>query len=78
MLQEVILSSEQLNVQVSKYGYTAVTNVDMTNPTAFGTGLVWQSHLGKASKTNKKNLIGIFQLEGGWSARGHFPIGKNK
>ena len=45
MLQEVILSSEQLNVQVSKYGYTAVSNIDMTNPSALGTGLVWQSHL---------------------------------
>ena len=29
MLQEVILSSEQLNVQVSKYGYTAVIQSGM-------------------------------------------------
>ena len=45
MLQEVTLSSEQLNVLVSKFGYKADTNIDMTNPSALGTGLVWQSHL---------------------------------
>ena len=45
MLQEVTLSSEQLNVIVSKFGYKAETNIDMTNPSALGTGLVWQSHL---------------------------------
>ena len=45
MLQEVILSSEQLCVQVSKFGYKAATNIDMTNPSALGTGFVWQSHL---------------------------------
>ena len=45
MLQEVTLSSEQLSVQVSKFGYKAVTNIDLTNPSALGTGLVWQAHL---------------------------------
>ena len=45
MIQEVTLSSEQLCVQVSKFGYKAATNIDMTNPSALGTGLVWQSHL---------------------------------
>ena len=45
MLQEVTLSSEQLSVQVSKFGYNAATNIDLTNPSALGTGLVWQSQL---------------------------------
>ena len=45
MLQEVTLTSEQLNVQVAKFGYKAVTNTDMNNPTALGTGFVWQTHL---------------------------------
>ena len=45
MLQEVTLSSEQLSVQLSKFGYKAVTNIDMNNPSALGTGLAWQSHL---------------------------------
>ena len=45
MIQEVTLSSEQLCVQVSKFGYKAATNIDMTNPSALGTGLIWQSHL---------------------------------
>ena len=45
MLQEVTLSSDQLLSQVSKYGYTAESNIDLMNPTAMGTGLVWQKHL---------------------------------
>ena len=45
MLQEVVLTSEQLNVQVAKYGYSAVTNIDVTSPSTLGTGAVWQSHL---------------------------------
>ena len=45
MLQEVTLSSEQLNMLVYKLGYKAESNVDIINPTALGTGLIWQSHL---------------------------------
>ena len=45
MLQEVKVNTEQLNVQVAKYGYQAVSNIDVNNPSALGTGVVWQSHL---------------------------------
>ena len=45
MFQEVKVNTEQLNVQVAKYGYRAVTNIDVNNPSALGTGVVWQSHL---------------------------------
>ena len=45
MLQEVTLSSDQLSSQVAKYGYKAECNIDMANPTALGTAIVWQSHL---------------------------------
>ena len=45
MLQEVTLSSEQLSLVVSKYGYKAETNVNTTDQTALGTGFVWKSSL---------------------------------
>ena len=45
MLQEVTLSSEQLEVNVAKYGYKAEANIDILNPTALGTGFVWQSNI---------------------------------
>lgn len=45
MLQEVTLSSEQLNLIVTKLGYKAETNIDISNPTALGTGFVWKSNL---------------------------------
>ena len=45
MLQEVKVTTEYLSEQVAKYGYQAVTNIDVTNPSALGTGVVWQSHL---------------------------------
>ena len=45
MLQEVTLSSEQLSLVVSKYGYKADTNVNTTDQTALGTGFVWKSSL---------------------------------
>ena len=35
-------------------------------------------YLREGFKNKKQNLIGIFQLEGGGSARGHFPIGEKK
>ena len=45
MLQEVTLSSDQLSTKVAKFGYKAETNIDVTNPTALGTGFLWQSQL---------------------------------
>ena len=45
LLQEVTLSSEQLLLIVSKYGYKAETNVDIDNQTARGTGFVWKTSL---------------------------------
>ena len=45
MLQEVTLTSEQLTLHVSKYGYSAETNIDINNQTALGTGFVWKSNL---------------------------------
>ena len=45
MLQEVTLSSEQLNLIVTRFGYKAETNVDIANPAALGTGFVWKTNL---------------------------------
>ena len=45
MLQEVTLSSEQLNLIVARFGYKAETNVDIVNPAALGTGFVWKTGL---------------------------------
>ena len=45
LLQEVILSSEQLLLLVSKYGYKAETNIDIDNHTARGTGFVRKANL---------------------------------
>ena len=45
MLQEVTLTSEQLTLHVSKFGYSAETNIDINNQTALGTGFVWKSNL---------------------------------
>ena len=63
-------------MQVSKLGYKAETNVDIINPTALGTGLVWQSHLpvsdvysavecrGQALKLGPYTFINIYAPSG--------------
>ena len=45
MLQEITLSSEQLKLIVSKFGYSAETNIDIENQTSMGTGFVWKASL---------------------------------
>ena len=76
MLQEVTLSSEQLSLQVSKYGYKAETNINVISPTALGTALVWQSHLpvsevysvvecrGQALKLGQYTFLNIYAPSG--------------
>ena len=79
MLQEVTLSSEQLSLQVSKYGYKAESNIDVLNPTALGTALVWQSHLpvsevysvvecrGQALKLGQYTFLNVYAPSGSQS-----------
>ena len=65
-----------LLLKVTKFGYKAESNIDMNNPTALGTGLVWQSQLqvsdvynvvecrGQALKLGPYTFINIYAPSG--------------
>ena len=42
LLQEVLLSSQELLLKVKPYGYNCESNIDVLNPTKPGTAVIWR------------------------------------
>ena len=45
LLQEITVTSGQLQLYVAKHGYSAEANTDLLDVTSLGTGMIWKSHL---------------------------------
>ena len=78
-LQEVNLNTEELSLLVNACGYSAFSNIDITNPHVRGTAMLWKNSIASENITVVQEDCMIFLDIGGMKFINLYaPSGRNK